>query len=984
MKASQALMAVLLVAALGIGGWFALAENPTGSGDGGGGTSVVDEDKGKASGVDAEGGKARGDSGGRESAGPERGARRVDMRPLGRGGLKARFVLGDRPLDAAKVTVVKAGAPSGSNAGTNPTARGPDKARDEGERSDRTGRVEFKGLRSGRYRLEVDHPDVATNWYSKTVPTCATMRSPTSGRSRSPRLCGLRGVVVDSSRRPLANASVGLRIGYLSGMMARQRKSKLRVKTDSSGKFELRRIKPAEYVLSVDHPRFVRSEQKAPLREGDWVDVGTIQLETGRELRGVVVDDRGRGISGAKVSYRHESSFEGNKVHYFATDRAAETDKRGEFELFGLPAKVSLMVEAEGFVPLRDHVIGDEETRVRLALERVQGISGLVKGHGEHAAKVWLLAQPRGRGAGIDLERRRSADVQEDGRFSFSKVRAGKYRVVADAPGFGTSRLERINVREGESQTVDLEIKEGPKLRVRVTDASNKPVANASVELRLDPGQELGPNVQIEGMLSGPTRKAQTASNGEVTLAGLWQGRAAMRVEHSDYLTYERPQLRITSNERVVDVRLERGGWIEGVVLGADGAGVRKAFIEVVKREDRPAGGTRVRMRRGGAPEPMRSVRSDDNGKFRAGPFRPGLYKVAARQKPGGWNVGDGATVRFSNFSDDADAETEARVAAGETSQVELRIVAPGEIEGAVRYQGRTIQGARVFARRKSGDGQDDMRAMFGGKKTATDERGRYSFGGLKPGTWLVSVKPPKGPVATDAAEVTVRSGAAARQDLELGGGVIQGRVAVAGGQKLEGYEVTIGKAGVPQAAQRVAFVMRSNGNQTSSGGMTMTAPGAPEPTPVKKDGTFRLDFVPAGKWTLRLRSSSGAAASGGVSRWTKDNVEVSDGQLVDLGTIRLEPSFPVKLKVFDSAGAPIAFGTLAIHRFANNKKGEQVFRGLVQSGAADVGRLEAGDYKVEFSHIRNGQAGGGPDLVGDLNVARDGTLTGRELRLPR
>ena len=976
MKASQALMAVLFIAALGMGAWFALAENPTGDNGAGGNAPVVDEGDRKGSGIDAEEGDNGSGSTDRDpgTRGPERTGRRVDVAMRGRGTVRVRFLQGDRPLGAAKVRVLRTA--------TNAQPSGTSSTKGVVEQSDRAGRAEFKGLRSGRYRLQIDHEDVASNWSSKAFDVRDDQVTDL-GTLTLPKACGIRGLIVDANRRPLAGARVGLRIGYLSGVLSRERKTPIHAKTDASGKFEIRRIKPAEYVARVDHERFMRHEQKVPLGEGDWVDVGTITLEAGRELRGVVVDDRGRGVSGAKISYQHESSFEGNKVHYFATDRAVESDARGEFELLGLPNKVKLLVEADGFVPLRDFAVGDEEARIRVTLERVQGISGIVKGHGEHKAKVWLLAQPRP-GAMVDFDRRRSVDVQEDGRFSFSKVRAGKYRLIADAPGFGTSRVRRISVREGESQTEDLEIKEGPKLRVRVSDASNKPISGANVELRLDPSQDLGPDVQIEGTLSGPARKQQTSSEGEATLAGLWQGRAALRVTHPDFLTYDRPQLRVAGGERIVDVRLERGGWIEGVVFAADGEAVRKAYVEVVEKREAPASGTRVRVRRGG-PAPTRSVRTDDHGNFKAGPFKPGLYKVMARKKPGGWSVGGGASVRFSNFSDDADAETEARVAAGDTSKVELRIAAPGAVEGVVRYQGRTIAGARVFARRKTDDGEhDSMRAMFGGKKAVADKQGKYLFADLKPGKWLVSVKPPKGPVATDAVELDVRSGAPTRKDLELGGGRIKGRVEIAGGQRVEGYEVTIGKAGVRQAAQRVAFVMRSNGNETSSGGMTMSAPGAPEPTPVGKDGSFVLDFVPAGKWTLRLRSTGAATGSGGVSRWSKDNVEVTDGLLVDLGTIRLEPSFPVKLRVLDASGAPIPFGTLAIHRFANDKKGEQVYRGLVQAGAADVGRLEAGDYKVEFSHIRNGQGSSGPDLVGDLNVARNGSLTGSELRLPR
>lgn len=122
-------------------------------------------------------------------------------------------------------------------------------------------------------------------------------------------------------------------------------------------------------------------------------------------------------------------------------------------------------------------------------------ISGRVTLKGEPAAGVSVGLQPQQSGPGgapyvPDRSKYSRVKTDNEGRFSFSSLTAGQYRIVALAAGFVSaddSQLvngKMVTLTDGENlENVELRLKRGAVITGRVTDPSSNPVIEKSVRL---------------------------------------------------------------------------------------------------------------------------------------------------------------------------------------------------------------------------------------------------------------------------------------------------------------------------------------------------------------------------------------------------------------------------------------------------------------------------------------------------------------------
>ena len=114
-------------------------------------------------------------------------------------------------------------------------------------------------------------------------------------------------------------------------------------------------------------------------------------------------------------------------------------------------------------------------------------VSGLVTLKGEPVRGVTVLLQGQQADA-IGLPRART---DENGRFRFTGVAAGRYSIYAITPGYTSPdddhfgrRGRALNVTEGEKvENIDLEIKRGGVIAGRITDSQGRPVIEETVTL---------------------------------------------------------------------------------------------------------------------------------------------------------------------------------------------------------------------------------------------------------------------------------------------------------------------------------------------------------------------------------------------------------------------------------------------------------------------------------------------------------------------
>lgn len=892
----------------------------------------------------------------------------------GSSGVRAQLFQQQQPLPGAKVWLERDGK------------RFPPEG--EGVRSDDRGAVALEGMPAGDYRLRVEHEEVPRSWRGPSVPLVAGEVADL-GRLDLPQAGGVRGRLVNEQQTPLAGTRVFLRRGVLGGLLRLAPGSDDGVETDAQGRFEVTRLAAATWVVACDHPGYRRLEKRVEIAPGRYVDVGTLELARGRELAGIVADDKGTGIEGASVSYEHTSRFGSDEARYYARRRAVRTDAGGRFRLAGLPERVKLKATAPGFAPLRGFSVPDEAVTVRLTLECRRGVAGIVRNAEDRKVEVWLMGTTRRGPAGelISPSRRRET-ADEEGRFFFADVKPGTYTVLAESADYGASDPRRIRVRpERGVDDLELVLREGPSLEVAVTDPKGAAIEGARVRLRIQEGTRIS-DQDVMDWLETPQRLAMTGAEGKAVLRGAWAGRGVLDVTHPGYLPAIREKLALRPGVNRVTMQLEPGGWVAGKCI--DTRGTPLEGIEVSVGPEPTGGDVHVRrriVRRGPGGEDARvfsaskRVKSGKDGTFRAGPMRPGNYLVKASRDAAGMTFeSEGASIRFDGQAQ-SDAEAKTRIIAGETSSVVLRLTRPGSLSGIVRYEGSPVGGARVFARRKPTTADAPVTSMFGGKRTKSDAGGHYAFPELSAGTWLVSVKPPRGPIATRPLEVVVPEGAPASQDLELGGGQIRGvlRRAAPDPRGYAELKVRLRDPTQPMEQRRIAIALAGNDGDINSTSMSMNAPGAPEPVGVGKNGAFRVVFVPAGTWTVQVRGTDS------VVLWTKE-VEVADNQAVDLGTIELAPVFPVQLKILAPSGDPVQFGNVEVAKLdPNGEPGESVFRGLARNGSCKIKGLAPGKYRVTFRAIQIGRAGEKAEpQSGELVVGADGSVTGSRLELKR
>src|SRR5215471_19359583 len=116
-------------------------------------------------------------------------------------------------------------------------------------------------------------------------------------------------------------------------------------------------------------------------------------------------------------------------------------------------------------------------------------ISGSVTLKGEPARGVTVMLQGQQSEALSPLRSR----TDENGRFQFAGVAAGRYSIYAITPGYTSPdddlygrRGRALNVAEGEKvENIDLEIKRGGVIAGRITDSQGRPVIEESVTLVL-------------------------------------------------------------------------------------------------------------------------------------------------------------------------------------------------------------------------------------------------------------------------------------------------------------------------------------------------------------------------------------------------------------------------------------------------------------------------------------------------------------------
>jgi protocatechuate 3,4-dioxygenase beta subunit len=678
----------------------------------------------------------------------------------------------------------------------------------------------------------------------------------------------IRGRVVDRTGAPVAGARVlasdqpgsplDIELDALPSSSSSPLSSMRRftATTDAGGWFELTGPRPGDLRLVARAPGF------APLRRegiavpaGDEVELAPLVMSRGAILTGRVLDERGRGLAGARITAVDDES---RVVLWLPGARGrvlAESAEDGSFRVDELACGPwSLLVDHEQHPPRvfegSAEEPGVEVGGLELRLEPGERIAGRVTGvpEGESAGLLVRATKvddgPRGRASAIAL---READVAGDGTFEIVGVEAGadydlqlrESRELGETMFWGRPRSERVRARAGE-RGVEIAYQPEAALRFQVVDArTGAPITEFVAAVGI------GRRRPLEGE---DGRTLGFHPDGRARAGGLRpyspDDRAELEIRATGYRTHERDDIRIALGEErdLGTIALEPVPLVRVRVRDTAGDPVEGALVQLTEEEDDALSATaRLRFFGGDEEEEVpdgRSARTDAEGRAALSSLEGQTCRLQV-------STADHALWELTGLYLPPGQGVEQEVVLTGGGRVLVRVLGPdGEPVAGTRVQHRPPGAAEV---------PFDLDLLGAGERAVTDSEGMLLFERLQPGVHafrldegesgvfgrIVIRRSGPGEAEEDPGWTEVRVEEGALRELLL---VAEPRAALAG---------RIREAGRPLAGATLALRAEGEGGRPSFR-LPRGLGGGPE---VRTDGAgeYRIDGTKTGRHLLSI-----------------------------------------------------------------------------------------------------------------------------------
>ncbi len=774
-------------------------------------------------------------------------------------------------------------------------------------RTDQTGRlrIAFDGQRSLSLFISADKPGfvpLVVQW---------SYGGPDSGGPHPYALAmepavPIGGIVRDETGQPIKDVRVELDLRRPDPDAGPNAKIKIwnhRVKTDAAGRWRYDRAPAAldGFTIRLSHPAHVKTELSgADLPPADKLQDRSAVVVLKKKGRGIpimgtVLDQEGRPIREASVR-----GHTGAKLFQSGRRDTTTTDADGRFCLFrSKPSDVLIAVQASGYAPDVKRVsvqAGMEPVTFRLGPGHT--IRGrVVNKRGEPLPDVMIdVFGWRGYHPVLDL----NLTTDSDGRFAWTSAPSDEVEFGFLHKDYTGLNQERLRASDTE-QTITLY--KPMRVTGKVLDAeTGEPVQHFKVLPACDPGDD------ATGMTAWRLERVAKASAGRFEIEpriSVFVEPFRFRIEAEGYKPFVSRRFTYQDEEVTYDVRLEKAAWLTGTVRLADGGPLAGALV-VMSRQDDPVS-LRDRKVQSFLAE-YRIFKTDADGRFTLPPQET-PHNVLVLHEKGFATASTKEPVQLAN----------------------LRLQPWGRIEGIARIGAKPAAERKVGVTIDEGVGTGAARARHT-CTAVTDARGRFVIERVFPGSGWMGYQigssgwawlPTDLGNMSHLAHVEVVSGQTTRVDLGGTGRPIVGRVKLPPGVAAQGkvtwnpsYNwVTPKPPSLPmpedikrqgpqkRSAWRKAW-LKSKVDLGYEDALRRYA------VVVKPDGTFRVDDVTAGIYTLCLRAlkrTKGAPFGLGeeIGRLRHEFVvpEISGGRSdepLDLGTLTLLP--PKRLKPGDVA----------------------------------------------------------------------------------
>lgn len=692
---------------------------------------------------------------------------------------------------------------------------------------------------------------------------------------------------------------------------------------DAQGKFTVEGLQAGEYVLAAtpeNSPTTLADNVKVP-----GTDFVEIKISGDAWLEGRVTEPGGKPVPQAEVFL----VIEAQGAPLFAT---TYTDDQGRYRLDGLPVKKvqAFIVRAEGYAGYPSDATamfrnrGPDKLEIKSgrnekSIELVPG--GTVRGvvvTGEKSeplagAKVQLIS-PMSMFLGT-----RSATSDANGQFELTGVGKGTALLQVSRDGFvqvddpladqaamgrafggmmgrggepapDTGSGPQISITEA-GQVVERTIvmEAGVSISGRVLDPEGKPVAGAQV--RFGAGDGSDPMMAMAGAFLRRAEPRLTGADGGFELPGARAGQASVvEVKADGFLLANSEPVTVAAGTtpKPIEIKLRRAATLEGRVTSKDGKPISGVEISWQEKDDAQGDRELRRMVRGAQATP---AYTDATGHYSLADVGVGEIKVAFTHS------------QFVDLDDQPVTTAEGKVATLDV-QLDQGLIVSGAVIGP---DDRPVAGARVWLR------SNEMSVWENAK---SDEAGKFSFAGLKEGTYLVNGSSEG--LTNSSSEVSAKAGGPPVTLRMAKALKIEGTVRFADGRPVVGAQVS------------------ASSEKGGSGAQT--------------DGTgaFEMDGLTAGTYSLEVNSGWGDPSERPnlVSKTVPGIAAGATGVLIEV-----MPGFTIEGTVSNPDGTPADNGWVSGNAIGPNGEYDATRTGRVQ-GTVSAGKLlvtglQAGRYRL-------------------------------------